>query len=245
MKFLFSILFSIPALSFSQYDAEEPEIVDSSVKKQNWAIHFKAYFNPMFFNVINNSETDRNILTNFQSGFDARVQYTLKNVFAFRLGLGTNSNRLNISNTSLIDLINGNEHDFNVERFTQNCTYLTVPMEIGVAPKIGKGGWFVPSFFLSVSPHFRIFAAQEVVFNQNIFVPLTTQAQLENDFAGGMREVYTSFDVHFDFMFYVGSKKKIGLGPSFSYNNNLSGPQTYLLRAGKGFSGGLILSIRI
>ncbi len=216
---------------------EQPEVIEKN--NDNWTVLVRPSLNPMIYRVINDQESGRNVIFDRQKQSEVRIQYTVKNFLAFRTGLGLQRVNLMLTGASISELVAGDGHSHTAEVFTQSTQYLSIPIEVGFAPKIGKKGGFVPSAFLSLTPHFRFLSDQNIAFNEGMTVPVERQTQLVNDFAGGMRETYTSMNAYAEFMFFVGAKRKFGFGPSFSVNANLNGPQTFLLSRGFGAGAGL------
>ena len=210
----------------------------------DFAVNFRPYFNPTFYKA---QESD--LLSNKYEyvgikGFDLRLDYHFAKVLDVGLGIGYHGFDLRVFNNGIWQWIKNEENIEDVDYFGQKGHYLVVPMEFGLAPRLGKGGWFEPRFIVGVTPHFRLQKELTVEFNDSTTWSDSQLNSVRDNFEGGARETYTTLDITTEFKFWPGKYKRSGCGISFGYSHHLTGPQTFILKNGFGLRAGFTVSRR-
>jgi hypothetical protein len=246
MKQLLFLLLFIPACVIAQgvgtYVPNEVEKKGDTIPKMS--LNLRPHYNLLFFQSNHSGFTSNNYEFVKLSGVDLKFNYRFLKVLTVGVGAGMHGFHLKMNNNSLWQIWNGDDVIDDVDYFGQKVTYLTVPMEFGIAPMLFRGGWFEPSFTIGTTPHFRTKSNLEVLFHNTSELDEAQETYIQNQFEGGAREVYTTLDFIVGLKVYLGPGKRTGIGISGAYQQNLTGPQTYLLKNGVGVLGGFTVSVR-
>lgn len=231
------VLFLIAFLSTLAFGQSSDSIAD-------FALTVRPYYNPSLFKAQESEIISNDYEFVGIKGIDLRFDYHFAKILTAGLGIGVHDFDLRIFNNGLWQWIKNEENIEDVDYFGQQAYYLTVPIEVGFAPRLFKGGWFEPRATIGITTHFRVKNELTVTFNDSTTWASSQQTKVMGGFEGGAREVYTSLDATADFKVWLGGIKRTALGVSFAYSHNLSGPQSFLLRNGIGFRLGLTISRR-
>ncbi|MBN4072770.1 hypothetical protein JYT74_01890 [Crocinitomix catalasitica] len=241
MKKYLLITLLCPFVSFGQDLDEDLNAANIIIPK--YSLTIRPYLQPSFFRskaeVVSNNFEFVNI-----NGADVRLNYSIMEVFTVGSGVGVHGFNLRMNNNTFWQELNDDDEIDDVDFFGQQVLFVSVPIEIGIAPRLFRGGWFEPRLTVGVTPHFMAKRELIIEFNETTTLSQSQKDKIINNFTGGAREVYTSLDVTAEFKFWPGAEKRAGIGLSFAYIDNLVGPQTYLLRDGRGFLAGFTVSAR-